>query len=98
MSETKTTKIEQSPRDTAIFLYNIFCMRGEYPITSVDVEKVINHLLNHAAEHRENSKFPDDIHIKASNEFIRMAVVINLLYQLGRTASRKWKNTYRFNE
>ena len=98
MSEQKTIKIKKSPRDTAIFLYNIFAMRGEYPITSQDVEKVINHLLNHAGEQREQSQFPNDIHIHSSNEYIKMAVVINSLYQLGRTASRKWKTEYRFNE
>lgn len=91
-------QIEQSPKDTALFLYNIYAMRGEYPITPRDVEKVLDHLLSHACEQREQSQFEGDIHTYSSNEYIKLACVVNALYQLGRTASRKWKATYHFEE
>lgn len=90
--------IKYSPKDTAMMLYNIYTMRGEYPITPQDVEKVLNHLLTHACEQREQAQFEGDIHIHSSNEYIKLACVVNALYQLGRTTSRKWKATYRFEE
>ena len=78
-----------TPTECTHFLYNVWVMRGEHPLALADVEEIVSHFLNLAAQEREGGS------VEQSNNYIRLAEVVTNLYHLGKCASRKFQKNFR---
>lgn len=89
MTEKVVKTIVFTPEQTTHEIYNIWCLRGEHPITTADIEEIVSHFLLLGAKEREESN------VEQSNNYIRLAEIVTSLYHLGKCASKKFQRNFR---
>ena len=82
--------------DSVLTIFYSCCVRNEHEITKEKVESIINKLLDKARKIRNHSKKANDQFIKASNNYIEVAEIVNNLFVMATTCTKKNKKYYNF--